>query len=74
MPQDNVIGVSQQQINFFDELLNEKQFPSDGPSADELRDQFATLSKKNGSEWIEKAINLPKKEDSEGTEKVEAPF
>lgn len=70
----SVIGVSQQQINFFDELLNEKQFPEDGPSNDELREQFATLSKKNGSEWIEKAISLPKKEDSEGGEKVAAPF
>lgn len=70
----NVIGVSQQQINFFDELLNEKQFPEDGPSNDELREQFAALSKKNGSEWIERAIGLPKKDDSEGSVKVNAPF
>lgn len=70
----NVIGVSQQQVNFFDELLNEKQFPEDGPTTDELREQFAGLSKKNGSEWIERAIALPKKDDSEGTEKVDAPF
>lgn len=70
---DNVIRASQQQINFFDELLNEKEFP-EGTDADALREKFATLSKRNASEWVEKAIALPKKSDSEGTEKVEAPF
>jgi hypothetical protein len=60
-----MIGVSQQQIRFFDELLNEKQFPEGSPSDEELRTQFAALSKKSGSEWIEKAINLPKKDDDD---------
>lgn len=69
----NVIGVSQQQINFFDELLNEKQFP-EKPGDVALRKEFAGLSKRNGSEWIEKAMALPKKDDAEGTNKVEAPF
>jgi len=68
-----MIKVSQQQVNFFDELLNEKQFP-EGTNENTLREQFAELSKKNGSEWIERAIALDKKDDGEGGEKVDAPF
>lgn len=69
-----MIKVSQQQINFFDELLNEKQFPEGTPDEDTLRSQFCELSKKNGSEWIERAIALPKKDDGDSGDSVAAPF
>jgi hypothetical protein len=54
------IPVSQKQIDFFNNLLNEKEFPPD-KTEDELRAQFAQLNKASGSEWIEKAMKLPEK-------------
>lgn len=68
-----MIGVTQQQINFFDQLLNEKQFPTQAGSPDQLREQFAKLDKKTGSEWIEKALTLPKKDEGERNQ-VAPPF
>lgn len=68
-----MIKLSQQQVNFFDELLNEKQFP-DGSDDAKLRAEFAELSKRNGSEWIEKAMTLPKKDEGDQGASVPAPF
>jgi len=68
-----MIKVSQQQVNFFDELLNEKQFPAEAGTEDELRAQFAELDKKTGSEWVEKAIALPQKDEGERNQ-IAPPF
>lgn len=55
--------VSDAQIAFFDKLLDEKEF---GPKTDKdkLRKEFAQLNSKSGSLWIERAMKLPKRDDS----------
>lgn len=60
------------QIQFFDNLLDEKQFPAGTDTAD-LRSRFASLDKSSGSDWIEKALKLPDKGE-EVSERVPAPF
>lgn len=55
--------VSKRQVDFFDQLLEEKDF---GPESDKakLREQFAALpNKQSASAWIEKAMGLPKVQD-----------
>lgn len=64
------VPVSQKQIDFFNNLLNEKQFPPD-KTEDELRAQFATLNKASASQWIEAAMKLPEKGSTE--EAIQAP-
>jgi hypothetical protein len=54
---------STSQVNFFDKLLDEKQFP-DKINKDKLREQFAELNQKSASAWIEAAIGLPKIDES----------
>lgn len=58
------------QIEFFDRLLEEKDF---GPKSNiiKIAEEFSTLNKKSASAWIEKALSLPKKDESE--EAVVAP-
>lgn len=63
---------SSKQIQFFDNLLDEKQFPP-GTDISALRTQFAGLDKSNGSKWIEKAMALPDKGE-EVSEDIPAPF
>ena len=63
---------SSKQIQFFDNLLDEKQFPG-GTDTATLRTQFAALDKSNASSWIEKALKLPDKGE-EASEEVPAPF
>lgn len=55
--------VSDAQIKFFDKLLEEKDF---GPKVDKekLRKEFSTLSSKSASLWIERAMALSKRDDS----------
>ena len=62
--------VSDAQIKFFAKLLEEKDF---GPKADtdKLRKEFSELNSKSASLWIEKAIALPKRDDS--TDPITAP-
>lgn len=62
------------QIELFRKLTEDRDF---GPTANaqQLRDQFATLTDRNASAWIERALDLPKKGDAgeEGSH-VPAPF
>lgn len=53
--------VSAKQIAFFDNLLEEKEFPPQAGTVEQLRTEFATLNKASASEWIEKALKLPEK-------------
>lgn len=64
---------SSKQIQFFDNLLDEKQFPP-GSDLAALRTQFAGLDKSNGSDWIEKALKLPDKGEDAAEPQVPAPF
>lgn len=57
-------GVGSKQIEFFNNLLDRKQFPAD-TDADALRATFATLTRKTASEWIDKALALPNATDAD---------
>lgn len=63
---------SSKQIDFFANLLDEKQFPP-GTDIEQLRSQFAGLDKGNGSKWIEKALKLPDKGEEQHDD-VPPPF
>lgn len=54
--------VTEAQINFFQKLLEEKDFGQ--ADLGSLAGQFATLNKKSASVWIEKAMALPKRDES----------
>lgn len=54
--------VTKKQIDLFDKMLSEKDFGDKSP--DILRQQFATLSKSNASEWLERALQLPDRDES----------
>lgn len=54
---------SSSQVKFFDELLTDREFPA-GQDANALRGQFQNLSTKSASQWIEKALSLPKRDES----------
>ncbi len=60
------------QINFFDKLLDEKQFP-DKTDIEKLRKQFSEINQKSASAWIEAAVALPKRDES-GESITPAPF
>jgi hypothetical protein len=69
-----VPGVSAKQVNLFGELLDRKQFPAGTDSA-ALTAQFATLTRKSASEWIDKALLLPNRTDADdGGADVPVPF
>lgn len=55
--------VTEAQIKFFDKLLEEKDFGSK-TDTDKLRKEFSDLNSKSASLWIERAIALPKRDDS----------
>jgi hypothetical protein len=55
---------TKKQIDFFDQLLDEKDFGDKETSA--LRDQFSELNDSSASAWIESAIQLPKKDTTQG--------
>jgi hypothetical protein len=68
------MAATPKQVQLFGELLERKQFP-EGANPDTLSTQFATLSRKNASEWIDRALALPNREDDDDTsEAVPAPF
>jgi hypothetical protein len=50
------------QVKFFDKLLEEKEFGNADLTG--LRQQFSELNKKSASAWIEKAMNLPKRDET----------
>lgn len=52
---------SKAQQEFFDKLLEEKEFPPNAPDPDTMRTQFANVGKKSASDWIDKAMKLPDK-------------
>lgn len=49
------------QKNFWNKLLDEKEFPPGTPDVDTLRNQFENLNKKSASIWIDRALKLPDK-------------
>lgn len=57
------------QVRFFNQLLDEKDFGDS--NTDTLRDEFSQLNKQSARVWIERAINLPKRDES--GEEVVAP-
>lgn len=63
--------VSKSQLDFFDKLLEEKDFGEQDKV--KLKEAFAQLNKKSASAWIEKAIGLPKIDES-GEALEPAPF
>lgn len=64
-----VMKPSDAQVKFFDKLLEEKDFGD--TNTVELRTSFAGLNQKSASVWIERAISLPKRDES--GEEVVAP-
>lgn len=73
---------SQAQINFFQKLTEEKEFPTpedfipkqkNETYLDSLRARFSDLNQKSASAWIEAAMALPKIDES-GEKVVPAPF
>ena len=63
---------SAKQVELFRKLTTDRQFPP-GTAVETLRAQFADLSDRNASGWIERALELPRRDDS-GEESVPAPF
>jgi hypothetical protein len=62
------------QVQLFGELLERKQFP-DGANPEALAAQFQGLTRKNASDWIDKALSLPNLPDTEDTgANTPAPF
>jgi hypothetical protein len=63
------------QIDFFRKLSEEKDIQVNGKPADPkgLQEEFAELNDKSASAWIERAIALPKRDDSDDPI-TEAPF
>lgn len=52
------MAASAKQVAFFGELLDSREFPA-GVNTEQLRAQFANLSKDAASKWIENALALP---------------
>jgi hypothetical protein len=54
--------VSPNQVEFFEKLTREKQFPA-GTDTAALIESFKGLNSASGSDWIEKALGLPDKDE-----------
>jgi hypothetical protein len=52
------------QVQLFGELVERKQFPA-GQDTAKLTAQFANLTRKNASAWIDKALALPNLPDQD---------
>ena len=52
------------QGEFFDKLLNEREFGNKDIA--KLSEQFSTLTDKAASDWIKRALSLPKRDGSVG--------
>lgn len=55
--------VSDAQVKFFTKLLGEKEFP-EGTDTESLLEEFEELNSKSASLWIEKAMSLGKRDES----------
>lgn len=60
-----VMPPSSAQVKFFTQLTDDRQFPA-GQEVSTLRTTFSGLSQDAASQWIEKAMKLPKKDTGEG--------
>jgi hypothetical protein len=58
-----IMDASESQVKFFDKLLEEKDFGDQ--DVKNLKETFGQLNKKSASDWIEKALKLPKVDDSD---------
>ncbi len=56
---------SKAQEEFFDELLNSREFPQDTDKV-QLSEKFSQLSPKAASSWIENAMALPRIDSAKG--------
>lgn len=67
--------VTPKQVTLFAELVERKEFP-EGTDTDALKSQFETLTRKDASSWIDRALSLPNAADADedGAEPVPAPF
>jgi hypothetical protein len=65
---------SERQVSFFNNLLEDREFPTDGPSVGDLRTRFSTLDQDSASQWIEKAMGLPKRGATPPDQQVAPPF
>ncbi|MGA2655846.1 MAG: hypothetical protein ABSF18_07740 [Gammaproteobacteria bacterium] len=52
------MAASNAQVSFFNNLLDQKQFPEESDKV-ALLAKFETLSVADASKWIEKALTLP---------------
>lgn len=57
---------SERQKGFFKELLDQRQFPAD-TDKNKVLAEFDAQSQDSASNWIEKAMELPKVGATEGT-------
>jgi hypothetical protein len=62
---------SKAQEDFFENLLKDRDFGDKDTT--EIAVQFLKLGPKSASEWIERALSLPKKDESDET-KIPPPF
>ena len=61
------------QVELFRKLTEDRDFS--GQDVSGLRERFATLTDRNASQWIERALDLPKRtEGDEASSHVPAPF
>lgn len=65
---------SERQIGFFNNLLQDREFPAGGPSIEDLRTRFRDLDQDSASQWIEKAMELPRKGATPPDQQVAPPF
>lgn len=65
---------SERQITFFNNLLDDREFPAGSPSAEDMRTKFRDLDQDSASQWIEKAMGLPKKGATPPDQQVAPPF
>lgn len=62
------------QVELFHKLTTDREFPA-GTDVDALRTTFATLDSRSASQWIDKAMSLPKvPSDGDDRQVVPAPF
>jgi hypothetical protein len=68
------MAATPKQVQLFGELTERKQFP-DNTDLPALTAKFANLTRKNASEWIDRALALPNLPDADDDgENVAAPF
>jgi hypothetical protein len=61
------------QVKFFEKLLGEREFPAN-VNKPEIAGIFDELDEQSASEWIDKALKLPKVPKDPNAKTVPAPF